>query len=668
MQGPLAGEPQSDETVNDRFIVHRRELDFKKGISRGSCGTIYRGLLRYTDVTIKKAMSNTTADKPDHVMSSKKSESEPDSNETFRTGIPDFHESSQNHERCLKREAQILMSVRHPNIVLFMGLCLQPVCLVTEWCSRGSLKNIIRRSQMAQPHNSDGPCHQNLPWAIRLMMAIDIAKGMVLLHTHSKKIVHGHLSTANVLVDAGWKCKIADFGLSIMEGLSETTCSAVPIDPAILAPEVLGGQLRSTASDVYAFGFILLELYSLQPAWPGLDHQQIGSIVLGKGERPVIPDIPAGIANDECGSMCIGDFILLIKHCWSQNPGERPTFDTITKTLSLILHSAPENFLVSRECLQTTGVPEVGQIGGNATHHSQLQPRLAAKPTSAVTTAVAGPPSAQYYRSVSEGHITGSSSDSHQLSDPFGHRSMSEGHLPTRHSAQQPLSPRCHQANRSGSLPFAPMSQHQRLPAAQERASGDDLHNMWIKAASNHNWGQATASLPAPKPIGEIQHNLKSSPDGRPHRRLPHTFSLGNLSSLDGAPQLHGWCASQSPRTRSVDEDSRTNRSIQGVIADLRLAHRAEAPASLCQATCSAPSSGSNAQALHSTAIQGWQAHCADASSPGLQAWRTEVETVVTQPGQSSSRALPNEWLEHPFLIGVLEERITKKREPTGGT
>ena len=79
-------------------------------------------------------------------------------------------------EVCGYGQAHILMSVRHPNIVLFMGMCLQPVCLITEWCSRGSLKKIIRRSQMAQAHNSDGPCHQNLPWAIRLMMAIDIAK------------------------------------------------------------------------------------------------------------------------------------------------------------------------------------------------------------------------------------------------------------------------------------------------------------------------------------------------------------------------------------------------------------------------------------------------------------------------------------------------------------
>ncbi len=42
-------------------------------------------------------------------------------------------------------QVNILASIRHPNIVLFMGMCLEPPCLVTEFCARGSLHDVLRK-------------------------------------------------------------------------------------------------------------------------------------------------------------------------------------------------------------------------------------------------------------------------------------------------------------------------------------------------------------------------------------------------------------------------------------------------------------------------------------------------------------------------------------------
>lgn len=40
------------------------------------------------------------------------------------------------------------MSVlRHPNIVMFLGACSQPPCMVTEYCARGSLLDILTRAR-----------------------------------------------------------------------------------------------------------------------------------------------------------------------------------------------------------------------------------------------------------------------------------------------------------------------------------------------------------------------------------------------------------------------------------------------------------------------------------------------------------------------------------------
>ena len=43
------------------------------------------------------------------------------------------------------------MSVlRHPNIVMFLGACSDPPCMVTEYCARGSLLDILTRARESQ--------------------------------------------------------------------------------------------------------------------------------------------------------------------------------------------------------------------------------------------------------------------------------------------------------------------------------------------------------------------------------------------------------------------------------------------------------------------------------------------------------------------------------------
>jgi hypothetical protein len=39
--------------------------------------------------------------------------------------------------RALSKEVDILANLRHPNVVMFLGVCLRPPCVVTEFCALG---------------------------------------------------------------------------------------------------------------------------------------------------------------------------------------------------------------------------------------------------------------------------------------------------------------------------------------------------------------------------------------------------------------------------------------------------------------------------------------------------------------------------------------------------
>lgn len=68
------------------------------------------------------------------------------------------------------QEAGIMASVRHPNVISYLGVCAEPACIVTEYCSKGSLTDVLRRGRASPAHAAA------LDWPRRLNMAMDAAK------------------------------------------------------------------------------------------------------------------------------------------------------------------------------------------------------------------------------------------------------------------------------------------------------------------------------------------------------------------------------------------------------------------------------------------------------------------------------------------------------------
>ncbi|KAI8464201.1 MAG: kinase-like domain-containing protein, partial [Monoraphidium minutum] len=162
-----------------------------------------------------------------------------------------------------EREIAILASIRHPNVVNFIGAChrARTRCLVTEYCARGSLDKLL--------HKSGVPL--DLPK--RIEFALDIARGMACLHAQQPVIIHRDLKTANLLVSARFEVKVADFGLSRIKDATHLQNSRAGLEGTIeyAAPEVLRGEPYTEKCDVWSFGVVLWELLTRARPYADMD-------------------------------------------------------------------------------------------------------------------------------------------------------------------------------------------------------------------------------------------------------------------------------------------------------------------------------------------------------------------------------------------------------------
>lgn len=110
-----------------------------------------------------------------------------------------------------RRELALMASLRpHPNVLTLVGACTVPphLAIVTQLCEHGSLFGLLHSPT------------QHLTWHQLLEMARGAARGMAHLHAH--QLVHRDLKSGNLLVDAEWNVRVADFGLSRVFTLANT--------------------------------------------------------------------------------------------------------------------------------------------------------------------------------------------------------------------------------------------------------------------------------------------------------------------------------------------------------------------------------------------------------------------------------------------------------------
>ncbi|XP_064408918.1 retinal guanylyl cyclase 2 [Latimeria chalumnae] len=208
-----------------------------------------------------------------------------------------------------------LRDMRHENVNLFMGFFHDcgVFAIVTEHCSRGSLEDLIRNSDM------------KLDWMYKSSLLLDLIKGMKYLH--HRDLIHGRLKSRNCVVDGRFVLKVTDYGYNeLLEAQKIAWTQPDTKDLFWTAPELLRdmnlqrkGLFRG---DVYSFSIIMQEVIVRGSPFCMLELP-VEEII--KKVRKPPPLCRPSVSVDQAPMECIQ----LMKQCWSEQPERRPTFDQI---------------------------------------------------------------------------------------------------------------------------------------------------------------------------------------------------------------------------------------------------------------------------------------------------------------------------------------------------
>ncbi|KAL5509597.1 hypothetical protein EMCRGX_G004991 [Ephydatia muelleri] len=194
------------------------------------------------------------------------------------------------------REMQMAASVRHPNLLLFIGASLddnKPVIL-TELMPT-NLRSII----VALPRDHV------------ITIGIDVARGLNYLHLmRPDPIIHRDVSSANVLLEpigsGNWKAKVSDYGSA---NFLSKVITMGPGNASYAAPESFNPKLQSPKMDVYSYGILLLEMATGQ--FP--DHK---------------------LQAMQLDTLPWQEMAMMIRRCICDDPASRPTMKDLLPDLT----------------------------------------------------------------------------------------------------------------------------------------------------------------------------------------------------------------------------------------------------------------------------------------------------------------------------------------------
>lgn len=291
-----------------------------------------------------------------------------------------------NERKALMSELKILIHIgHHLNVVNLLGACTKPggpLMMIVEFCKYGNLSNYLRskradflvyKSQDGKAMSSGSGCELSELMKRRLesvastgssassgfiedksycdseeeeeepedlykrvltledliCYSFQVAKGMEFLA--SRKCIHRDLAARNILLSENNVVKICDFGLArdIYKDPDYVRKGDARLPLKWMAPEAIFDKIYTTQSDVWSFGVLMWEIFSLGASpYPGLQIDEEFCCRLKDGTRMRAPEYSSS------------EIYQTMLDCWQGEPLDRPTFTELVEKLGDLLQAS----------------------------------------------------------------------------------------------------------------------------------------------------------------------------------------------------------------------------------------------------------------------------------------------------------------------------------------
>lgn len=263
------------------WLIPQSEVQFGKILGRGASGVTYSGECRGRRVAIKAYSPTILA----------------------------------RDASSVRTEMEIMSSLRHPNIIEFVGLCLSSdpaaAALITAFASRGELGHALHDSRRIRRMSNE----------YKFRIAIGLARGIQ--HLHEKDVVHRDVKPANVLLDDDFNPMLTDFGFSrLIDDSGDMTGETGSY--RYMAPEVTRHGKYSGKADVFSYAVIINELFTEEKPF---EYQLPIEVARSVCKRSIRPS-QKRIKNDRLRG--------IIARAWDQEPDRRPAWPEIISELEAI--------------------------------------------------------------------------------------------------------------------------------------------------------------------------------------------------------------------------------------------------------------------------------------------------------------------------------------------
>ncbi|XP_075770424.1 cytoplasmic tyrosine-protein kinase BMX [Pelodiscus sinensis] len=230
----------------------------------------------------------------------------------YDVAIKMIKEGSMSEDEFIE-EAHTMMKLNHPKLVKLYGVCTKtyPIYIVSEYMANGCLLHYLKsHGKELQPFQL-------------LEMCYNICEAMSFLE--SQQFIHRDLAARNCLVDSDLTVKVSDFGMAryVLDDLYISSLgSKFPVKWS--APEVFHYTKFSSKSDVWAFGILMWEVFTLgkQPYELYENIQVIEKV--SEGYRLYRPQLASETIYE------------IMYSCWHELPEKRPTFHQLISILETL--------------------------------------------------------------------------------------------------------------------------------------------------------------------------------------------------------------------------------------------------------------------------------------------------------------------------------------------